>query len=219
MGRIRTVKPEFFLNEELYDLEQETGLPIRLAYAGLWCQCDREGRFKWQPRKLKVTVLPYDDIDFSRVLHALTTRGFVEKYESNSAFFGCIPGFLQHQVINNKERASVLPEPNKNNSLTREPRVDDALSTRDVRKGREGNKKAPDKSDANYVFEGETIKLNQKDYADCQAKYPNLDLDYHLGQLDSELRETKKWFQPMHSKLNYRNKTPTHQSKAGESYL
>ena len=29
MGRIRTVKPEFFKHEVLHDLEQETGLPIK----------------------------------------------------------------------------------------------------------------------------------------------------------------------------------------------
>ena len=45
MARIRTIKPEFFRHEGLYELEQETGFAIRVAFAGLWTACDREGRF------------------------------------------------------------------------------------------------------------------------------------------------------------------------------
>ena len=58
--RIRTVKPEFFQHEGLFDLEQFSGLPIRVAFAGLWTCCDREGRFKWRSRQLKTDILPYD---------------------------------------------------------------------------------------------------------------------------------------------------------------
>jgi hypothetical protein len=70
MGRIRTVKPEVFCHEELFELEQETKLPMRLAWIGLFTCCDRDGRFVWRPRTLKVAILPYDDVDFSRVLDA-----------------------------------------------------------------------------------------------------------------------------------------------------
>ena len=47
MARIRTIKPGFFRHGDLFDAEQETGLPIRVAYAGLWTACDRKGRFVW----------------------------------------------------------------------------------------------------------------------------------------------------------------------------
>jgi hypothetical protein len=148
MSRIRTIKPEFFKHSGLFDAEQETGLPLRVAYAGLWTCCDREGRFKWRPRDLKLDVLPYDDCDFSRVLDALATRGFVVKYASptdENAFFGLIPSWKAHQFINNKEPQSQIPEPLSNLDvdacLTREKRVDDASSTRGVkeRKGKEEN--------------------------------------------------------------------------------
>ena len=144
MGRIRTIKPEFFLHEELYDLEQETGFPIRVAFQGLWCQADREGRFRWRPRALKAQILPYDEVDFSRVLDALATRGFLVKYACSGEIFAHIPGFKKHQVINNKESASKLPAPDASESeamtCTREARDDHALTTRAIRKGREGNK-------------------------------------------------------------------------------
>ena len=71
-GRIRTVKPELFLHEGLFDAEAATGLPLRLCFIGLFTQADREGRFRWQPRRLKAQILPYaEDVDFDRVLVAL----------------------------------------------------------------------------------------------------------------------------------------------------
>jgi len=140
--RIRTVKPEFFNHEGIYDAEHETKLPLRLSFIGLWCVADREGRFKWEPRRLKVKILPYDSIDFSRVLDALHTRGFIVKYASESETFGCIPSFNRHQVINNRERPSELPDPYDcyvcDASATREAR--DEHAGKEEGKGKEGNK-------------------------------------------------------------------------------
>ncbi len=155
MGRIRTVKPELFKHEELYDLELEMGLPIRVAFIGLFTCCDRDGRFKWRPRTLKLDILPHDEIDFSRVLDALWTRGFVEKYAMNNEDFGFIPTFLKHQVINNRESHSDIPAPDENSLIsstsTRQPRVDCATTTPLMQdqgegkgkegKGREGERK------------------------------------------------------------------------------
>jgi hypothetical protein len=151
--RIRTIKPEFFLCEELFDLEMETGLPLRVAYAGLWCAADREGRFEWRPRMLQTQILPYDNADFSRVLDALRTRGFVVKYTVNDRDYGVIPSFTTHQVINNREKASQLPAPPEEALPepipTRASRVDDACPTPLVHtsaegkgreQGKEGNK-------------------------------------------------------------------------------
>lgn len=151
MGRIRTIKPEFFKHSALFDAEQESGLPLRIAFAGLWTCADREGRFKWRPRELKLNVLPYDDCDFSRVLDALATRGFVVKYQSGTEFYGYIPTWQAHQYINHRESASTLPNPNDSlhidASTTRESPVIDASTTRhghargrSSRKGRRSRK-------------------------------------------------------------------------------
>jgi hypothetical protein len=146
--RIRTIKPEFFIHEGLFEAEKESKLPLRLAFIGLWCAADREGRFKWEPRRLGVQIMPYDHIDFSRVLDALTTRGFIQRYASESRDFGCIPSFARHQVINNRERESELPEPpplkDSDACGTREPRVDHAgkAEGKGREQGKEGNKEA-----------------------------------------------------------------------------
>jgi hypothetical protein len=165
MARIRTIKPEFFAHYDLYEAEKETGLPLRLAFAGLWTQCDREGRFKWRPQQLKIGCLPYDDVDFSRVLHALGTRGFIGKYDQNNDSFGVVFSFKEHQVINNREKDSVLPEPLEFSDLdacsTREPREDHACQ--EERKGREG-KGREGKGTSNIV---------QADHASPQSEIAN----------------------------------------------
>ena len=129
MARIRSIKPEFFRHEALFEAEQETGLPLRVAYAGLWTACDREGRFIWAPRQLKLDCLPYDEVDFARVLDALWTRGFVVKYAVDGKEYGCVPSWNDHQIVNNREADSRLPGPNENNTLTRDARVGDASVT------------------------------------------------------------------------------------------
>jgi hypothetical protein len=145
MGRIRTIKPEFFKHSGLFDAEQETGLPLRLGYAGLWTCCDREGRFKWRPRELKLDILPYDNCEFSHVLDALASRGFLVKYGSGTEVFGHIPSWKTHQFINNKEAQSTLPNPidyqQVDAFVTRDGRVEDTTGTRGVKegKGKEGD--------------------------------------------------------------------------------
>lgn len=156
MARIRTIKPEMAKHELLFELEQELRAPVRFAWAQLPCHADREGRFKWRPRSLKTDILPYDDCDFSRVLHAWLTRGMIVKYRVGDEWFGWIVNFRKHQVINAREQDSILPsiddaeecEDYRNQtvshaSATRDPRVIDASGTRHVHargegKGREG---------------------------------------------------------------------------------
>lgn len=139
--RIRTIKPEFFVHHGLHIAEKESGLPIRVAFVGLWCAADREGRFKWRPEELGIQILPYDNVPFSRVLDALVTRGFIVKYRVDDAWFGAIPSWQKHQVINNRERASEIPSMSQASETcdalsTREPRVDDACNREG--KGMEG---------------------------------------------------------------------------------
>lgn len=111
MARIRTVKPEFFTHEDLFNAEVEEKLPLRVAFSGLWTVCDREGRFKWRPNTIKLAVLPFDEVDFSRVLDALASRGFIVKYVVEGENFGYVPSWEKHQVINNRESESTLPPP------------------------------------------------------------------------------------------------------------
>lgn len=64
-----------------------------------------------------------------------------------------------------------------------------------------------------YIFEGEVIKLNAKDWAKWSSLYPSLNLAEELVQLDAELEakrdageSVKKWFVECLKRLNGRNK-------------
>ena len=107
--KIRTIKPALFRHEQLFDAEIETGLPLRVAFAGLFCCCDAAGRFEWRPRQLKLDILPYDSVEMDAVLAALHANGFVVKYLIDNKVYGCIPTWLRHQRINAHEAASNLP--------------------------------------------------------------------------------------------------------------
>lgn len=220
MARIRTIKPEFFRHEELFEAERETGLPLRVAYAGLWTSADREGRFVWAPRTLKLDCLPYDDVDFSRVLDALSTRGFIVKYAVDGKEYGYIPSWKSHQIINNREKESILPEPNETNSMTRDARVDDACPTplnlpQGEGKGKEGKGTiGADAPDSGYAFEGKIIKLRRKALDDWVKAFPNLDLIAELTARDAWLAsdgatdgDRKRWFVSTSQHFANRNMT------------
>lgn len=137
MARIRSIKPDFFRHAGLYDAEKSSGLPLRLAFAGLWTAADREGRFRWQPRALKLDCLPYDECDFGLVLDALAASGFISQYEISGESFGCIPGWKHHQVINLREAQSKIPEMTGESTCTH-------MHYHGEGKGREGKEKDAD---------------------------------------------------------------------------
>lgn len=224
MARIRTIKPEIARHEKLFELEQEAGLPMRFVWAVLPTVCDREGRFKWRPRSLKLDVLPYDEVDFSRVLHAFVTRGFLVKYRVGDAWYGCIPTFRKHQSVNNKENDSDLPGPDAAEEIITEEKQEDAdaSTTREARdddanvtplnldqgegKGREGERKGKDstadaeKSGEDFVFEGNIVRLKRKNFDEWRRSFEHVpDLTAEIAAADAyytdnPLQDPSKWF-------------------------
>lgn len=165
-------------------LERETGLPIRLAFVGLFTVCDREGRFKWQPNRIKLAVLPYDELDFSRVLHALASRGFIRMYTIADEIFGLIPTWTKHQVINNRESASEIPPPEESSYIsipsTREPRVSHATATplmhaQEEGKGKEGKGRGKEGVNTTVPPSGETAEVFA--YWQMKMNHPQAKLD------------------------------------------
>ena len=75
--RIRTYKPEFFTHPLLADLDRISQLPVRISLMGLWSCSDREGRFKWDDRRLGAQILPYEQIDFEMILNILAENEFI----------------------------------------------------------------------------------------------------------------------------------------------
>lgn len=66
--------------------------------------------------RLKIQVLPYDDVDFTRVLDALVQYGSMRRYTVGGVAYGVVPSFPQHQVFNSREKESALPAPAQDES-------------------------------------------------------------------------------------------------------
>lgn len=107
--RKRMIHPRFFRSLALFNAEAETGLPLRVAYAGMWGAADREGRFRWVPHELKLDVLPYDSCDFGAVLDALEEGGWLRSYLVDGQKYGIIVSFHVWQSPHKREAQSFLP--------------------------------------------------------------------------------------------------------------
>jgi len=159
MPRIRSIKPEFFLDEELAEME-----PLcRILFVGLWCLADREGRLEDRPARIRASVLPYDQADVDAMLHQLHLKGFITRYLIGKKRYIEISSFLRHQRPHYKESESVIPP-----STSKDANVESSSGQRRVNvesssgqrctqegKGREGKEKntCASKVDAQSRFE------------------------------------------------------------------
>lgn len=111
MARSRNIKPGFFTNDALSEVE-----PLgRLLFAGLWCHADRDGRLDDRPKKIKAEILPYDDCNVDKLLSDLEKAGFIIRYATEQGKFIQILTFSKHQNPHIKEAESTIPAPDLNN--------------------------------------------------------------------------------------------------------
>lgn len=110
MARTRNIKPAFFDNDILGNLDPL----VRLLFIGLWCIADRDGRLEDRPRRIKKTLLGYDDAtaeETNGMLEQLAETGFIIRYETGGEQYIQIVNFSKHQNPNMKEKASEIPPP------------------------------------------------------------------------------------------------------------
>ena len=99
MARIRTIKPQFWLNEELGTIPRDA----RLLYIGLWNLADDRGVFEWKPGQIKIQIFPYDtDISTKNIekwLENLQKILNITKFKEDGKDYGYIIMFSKHQEI------------------------------------------------------------------------------------------------------------------------
>lgn len=107
MARSRNIKPGFFENDLLAEVD-----PLgRLLFAGLWTLADREGRLEDRSKRIKASLLPYDDCDVDALLDQLAVRGFIQRYSVDGNRLILVVNFRKHQNPHKDEKARGLPAP------------------------------------------------------------------------------------------------------------
>lgn len=111
MARTRYLKPDFFKDEDLALLPLEA----RLFFAGLWNFADKAGRLEDRPKRLKVEIFPYDDINIEKCLALLSQpkngsgKPFIQRYTVNSEKYIQISQWDKHQKPHHTEAESKIP--------------------------------------------------------------------------------------------------------------
>jgi len=108
MARIRTIKPEFWRNEQLSAISAEACL---LA-VGLLNHCDDEGYFNANPKLVEADVFPLRELSGKTtvLIQELVSIGYINLFSgSDGKTYGHIVSFERHQVIN-KKKPSVIKD-------------------------------------------------------------------------------------------------------------
>jgi hypothetical protein len=172
VGRIRTVKPEFFTSEDIVALPAMS----RLLYIATWCEADREGRLYWKPKTFKIRYFPADDCDINKMCADLIDAGLVKLYGDGLAY---VPKFSAHQHVNPRETASSLPAPAEISRVRHaSARVSDVQGGKE-RKGRKGTRV----DDADGFDSFWTIYPNRSAKQDALKAWVKLDPDEPLQAL------------------------------------
>ena len=114
MARARNIKPAFFQNEDLAELQ-----PIdRLAFIAMWTVADYRGCIEYRTKRLKVQLLPYDNCDIELIVTKLEQSRFITTYNVNGQKYIKILNFEKHQNPhpNEKKSGSNIPDISESNN-------------------------------------------------------------------------------------------------------
>ena len=104
MARIRTVKPEFWQDEDVGSLPPEA----RLLFIAAWNIADDEGLLVWTPAFLRAQVFAYDDLaldDVRGLMDKIVKVGFIHPYAGpNGKKYGWVINFRKHQKIDKPQK-------------------------------------------------------------------------------------------------------------------
>ena len=105
MARIRTIKPEFWTDETVVELD----FGDRLLFIGLWNFADDQGFLPLRPKRIKMQVFPGDDFDVLASLERLWESSLVSLYACPDGLLLHIRNWSRHQKISNPAREKYSP--------------------------------------------------------------------------------------------------------------
>lgn len=194
MARIRSIKPEFWVSEQV----AECSTNARLTFIGLWNFADDNGVHPAKPKTLKAELYPMDDVTSGQVaewVEELLRVGLLASFESGGEGYWHITGWSRHQKI---DRPSFkYPAPPKDGNSANPARALDEHSPKarrapppgedrsgEDRSGEEGHspkarttpKRAPTKT---QMPEGFGVSERVKAWA-AEKGHSTADLELHL---------------------------------------
>lgn len=109
MPRKRMIDPSFWSDEKLGECTRDE----RLLFMGLISNADDEGYGRANPKLLRSSIFPYDDLrvsDLQKWLSRLGGLQLIALYEVNGQTYYYLPNFSKHQTIN-RPTPSIFPKP------------------------------------------------------------------------------------------------------------
>lgn len=106
MARIRTIKPEFWTDEKIVQLPYEA----RLFFIGLWNFCDDDGYLMNEPNRLRMQILPNDNVDPTMIIDLLCCAGLLDLCETEDAPVLLVRHFKDHQKVSHSAPSKIKPK-------------------------------------------------------------------------------------------------------------
>lgn len=164
MARIRTIKPEFWVDDVMVELPFEA----RLLFIGLWNFVDDEGFIEDKPKRIKMQIFPADDVLIEDSLSALCDAGRLHSFDSDQGPLLQVANWGRHQKINRATatRFSGITPRNRPSSVSAHaPISDDSRGKGKERKGKDLNP-LPDESG------GDPKSIYPDDFEQWWKSYP-----------------------------------------------
>ncbi len=108
MARIRSIKPEFWVSEQIGECSPKA----RLLFVGLWTFCDDNGIHPAKVGTLKAEVFPHDDYtkeEVQSLIDELVKNGLVGEFSNRSTTYWHVLTWEKHQKIDKPSKKYPLP--------------------------------------------------------------------------------------------------------------
>lgn len=159
MARIRTIKPEFWVDDVMVELPIEA----RLLFIGMWNFVDDEGYIEDKPKRIKMQIFPADNILIEDSLSALCDSGRLHAFDSDQGPLLRVANWERHQRINRKSetRFTGITPRNRTSSVITHAHFSEHSLPEGKRKGREKEGKGK---------EGKKLTHDSQETHDCNAR-------------------------------------------------
>lgn len=165
MARIRTIKPEFWTDETIVELDYAD----RLLFIGLWNFADDQGYLPLRPKRIKMQVFPGDEFDVLAALRRLWESSLLSLYACPDGLLLHIRNWSRHQKVSNPAREKYSPSDlHKLSEWTTD--VQSPLETYPAEgKGREGKGREDTCASADAERDADPLEA---DFAEWYERYP-----------------------------------------------